>query len=144
VKLAIVGSGLLAESSTVTRLIDKSLAEFEPEVVLLYPGHDRFNTLVRARAALQSLAVREMQPPRAFWVGKVLQSVRKRLHRGVYARTLAREADLVLGFKAEGRAGVAFSQLLDEASEGIVVTIRQSDEILDKQRVHRRLLTNKS
>lgn len=144
-KIAIVGSGLLAESETVSRLIDKSLAEFAPEVVLLYPGHDRFNALVRARAALQSLAVREMQPPRAYWVGKVAQSVRKRLHRGVYARALTQEADLIFGFKAEGHPGVAFSQLLESATEGIVVTIRLSDQsILDKQRIQRRLFTKSS
>jgi hypothetical protein len=128
VKLAIVGSGLLARSLTASEIIRKSLNQFRPEKVLLFPGHDSFNASVRAQAATLGLVVEEMNPPRPFWVGACPQSVRKRLARGLYARAIARDADLVLAINAEGRSGTSYSQLLSEAKELVVVNLRPSAE----------------
>lgn len=122
-KLAVVGSGRLADSKFVERHIYKSLMRFQPTVVILLPGHDRFNALVREQARRLSLPVEQMQPPRPFLMGKCLQSVRKRWVRGIYAKAIAQEADLVLAYKAGGAPGVTFSQLLETAKEPFVVTV---------------------
>ena len=122
-KIAIVGSGRLADSKFVAHHIYKSLIRFQPTAIILLPGHDRFNALVREQALRLSLPVEQMQPPRPFLLGKCLQSVRKRWARGIYAQAIAKEADLVLAYKAGGAPGITFSQLLDAAKEPFVVTV---------------------
>jgi thiamine pyrophosphate-dependent acetolactate synthase large subunit-like protein len=133
VKLAIVGSGLLARSLTASEIIRKSLSQFRPERVLLFPGHDSFNAIVRAQAATLGLAVEEMNPPRPFWVGACPQSVRKRLARGFYARAIAKDADLVLAINAEGRPGASYSQLVEAAKESVVVNLRLDPDRLGQE-----------
>ena len=130
VRIAIVGSGLLSGSTLARETIYKSLQQFMPEQVLLFPGHTSFNEMVKAQAARLSLSVEHLQPPPPFWVGACSQSVRKGLARGVYARDIAKRVDLVLAFKAEGRSGASFAQLVKEAKEAVVLTIRPSSEEL--------------
>lgn len=129
-KVALVGSGPLAGSKLVADLIYKSLRRFMPSAVLLLPGHISFNALARAQAARLRLAVEEMQPPRPTWIGQCLQSVRKRMVRGCYAKAVARDVDLVIAFKREGLPGATFDQLVNEAEEAVVFTIRPSGEEL--------------
>lgn len=132
-KIAIVGSGLLAGSQPVQTIIRKSLSQFKPEAVLLLPGHSAFNGIVRALAASLGLAVEEMQPPRPFWIGACLQSVRKRLARGVYAKAIAKDADLVLVFTVEGHPGTSYSQILEDAKEAVVVNLRLDPDRLGQE-----------
>jgi hypothetical protein len=127
-KLAIVGSGLLVGSKTAREIIRKTLSQFQPEKTLLFPGHESFNSLVRAQAASLGLVVEEMQPPRPFWIGACPQSARKRLARGLYARAIAKDVDLVLAINAEGRSGASYSQLVEAAKESVVVNLRPSGE----------------
>ena len=126
-KLAIVGSATLAGSKLAADVIFKAMKQFEPSTVVVLPGNVTFNTLVRAQAARLSLPVEEMQPPRSTWLGKCLQSVRKRIVRGVYAKVVANEVEMVLAFKAADRPGVSFDQLVKEADEAVVFTIRKRD-----------------
>lgn len=127
-KIAIVGSGRLAGSKAAREIIRKTLSQFRPSAVLLFPGHDSFNALVRAQAASLGLVVEAMQPPRPFWVGACLPSIRKRLARGLYARAIAKDVDLVLAINAEGHGGASYSQLLEAVEEAVVVTLRPCDE----------------
>ena len=125
-KLAIVGSATLAGSKLAADVILKAMKQFEPSTVVVLPKNVTFNALVRAQAARLSLPVEEMQPPRSTWLGKCLQSVRKRIVRGVYAKVVASEVDMVLAFKAADRPGVSFDQLVKEADEAVVFTIRKT------------------
>ena len=125
-KLAIVGSATLAGSKLAADVIFKAMKQFEPSTVVVLPGNVTFNALVRAQAARLSLPVEEMQPPRSTWLGKCLQSVRKRIVRGVYAKVVANEVEMVLAFKAADRPGVSFDQLVKEADEAVVFTIRKT------------------
>ena len=124
-KLAIVGSATLAGSKLAADVILKAMKQFEPSTVVVLPKNVTFNALVRAQAARLSLPVEEMQPPRSTWLGKCLQSVRKRIVRGVYAKVVANEVEMVLAFKAADRPGVSFDQLVKEADEAVVFTIRK-------------------
>ena len=126
-KLAIVGSATLAGSKLAADVIFKAMKQFEPSTVVVLPGNVTFNTLVRAQAARLSLPVEEMQPPRSTWLGRCLQSVRKRIVRGVYTKVAASEVDMVLAFKTTDRPGVSFDQLVKEADEAVVFTIRKRD-----------------
>lgn len=128
VKIAVVGSGRLTGSNLVREVIYKSLRQFMPELVMLFPGHESFNRMVKEQAARLSLSVEHLRPPPPFWVGACLQSVRKGLARGVYAKAMAQDADIVLAFKMEGRPGSTFAQLIEAAKESVVLTIRPCGE----------------
>lgn len=129
-KIAVAGSGRLAGSKLVADLIFKSLRRLQPEAVVVLPGHIAFNALVRVQAARLSLPVEQIQPPRPFWVGPCLQSYRKRLVRGFYAKAVSGDVEVALVFKRQASPGTSFEQLVDQASEAVVFTLKPSGEEL--------------
>lgn len=123
-RLALAGSGPLADSQLVRQLVRLSIESLKPKTIVVLPGHKRFNALVRSIAEGVGLPVEEMQPPRPTWVSEGLQSLRKRIVRGFYAKQVAKNVDMVFAFKQEGRSGACISQLLEEAPEAVVCTVR--------------------
>lgn len=123
-RVGVVGCGVVADHPKVQQILRDTFALTRP-VVVLFPGHTRFNAMVRGLAARWGLSIEEIRPPRSTWLGKAPQSVRKGMARDFWGKYLAQRVETVIAFRAEGGTGRSFQPLLDHTSQWVCVRINR-------------------
>jgi len=116
VKLAIVGSGALADDPQIQATIEREIRYHNPAVILLAPNR-KLNTFVKAVAAKLGIYVNEMRPPKPSWLGPAKTSLRKRHCRELQAHFIVSQANWIICISKIGAPGVNYRRIVEKGKE---------------------------